>query len=222
MKYLWLTMKHKWFVLIAGLKIGTPLWRLIIHDWTKFLPSELPHYNRQFFGKADDPKGFAECWLKHQNRNQHHWEYWIPRTGHNRCDPPCPDNDPLEMPLWAIMEMVADWMGASRAYSGKWPSEEWPWWKENKNKVLASLHKNTVQLLLELLSEQGLLGEYNGAVCYYDSVYAEAVKGLSPRARELFDRWWHGECIETVEPNNTRDRYDANSAALFACGKGCG
>lgn len=29
--------RHKWFVFIAGLQTGAPLWRLIIHDWTKFL-----------------------------------------------------------------------------------------------------------------------------------------------------------------------------------------
>jgi hypothetical protein len=74
-KYFWLTLKHKWFVFISGLKLGVPIWRLIKHDWTKFLPSELPHYQRQFFGAADDPRGYIKCWLHHQNSNDHHWEY---------------------------------------------------------------------------------------------------------------------------------------------------
>ena len=136
MKYLWLTIKHKWFVFLAGLRTGAPIWRLIIHDWTKLTPSELPHYQRQFFGKADDPGGFIRCWIHHQNANPHHWEYWVPRTGHNRCSPPYRDNMPVEMPDWAVREMVADWLGASRAYDGRWPTKDnWPWFKTNFRKI---------------------------------------------------------------------------------------
>jgi hypothetical protein len=144
MKYFLLTCRHKWFVFLAGLKVGCPLWRLIVHDLSKFLPSELPHYQRQFFGKADDPAGFILCWTRHQNRNDHHWEYWIPRTGHNRCDPPFPDNVPIRMSEGAIREMVADWMGASRAYEGRWPeSFSWPWYEKNEPKIRERLHKET-------------------------------------------------------------------------------
>lgn len=40
--------RHKWFVLMAGLKTGAPLWRLLIHDWTKLLPCEWFPYVRAF------------------------------------------------------------------------------------------------------------------------------------------------------------------------------
>jgi len=76
--------KHKAFVLRAGLKTGAPIWRLVIHDWSKFTPAEAPHYGRQFFGARDDPEGFARAWLHHQNANPHHWEFWISRSGHER------------------------------------------------------------------------------------------------------------------------------------------
>jgi hypothetical protein len=149
MQYLWLTLKHKWFVFLAGLKTKAPLWRLLIHDWSKFLPSELPHYQRQFFGKADDPAGFIACWTKHQNRHPHHWEYWIPRTGHNRCEPPYKDNEPIDIPWWAVREMIADWLGASRAYEGKWPTAKgWTWYWKNRDRwrvtVDTQLKINTV------------------------------------------------------------------------------
>jgi hypothetical protein len=42
--------RHKWFVLLAGLKTGAPLWRLIIHDWSKFTPAERGPYVRPFYG----------------------------------------------------------------------------------------------------------------------------------------------------------------------------
>lgn len=150
LKYAWLTIKHKYFVLLAGLKIGCPLWRLITHDLSKFTFSELPHYQRQFFGKADDPQGFVKCWLHHQNKNDHHWEYWVPRTG----NPPYKNNEPLPMPDGAILEMIADWIGAGRAYNGKYPDfNNWIWWENNKDKVI--LHGNTREIIEDIITGLG-------------------------------------------------------------------
>lgn len=159
LKYAWLTWKHKWFVYVAGRKLGCPRWRLIKHDLSKFSPSELPHYGRQFFGKADDPEGFIRCWIHHQNSNEHHWEYWIPRTGHNRCDPPYPDGQPIRIPRDAMLEMVADWMGASRAYEGSWPTEEWKWWNNSWTKVLPNLHPDTAAEVVKLVDAIRARGE---------------------------------------------------------------
>jgi hypothetical protein len=151
-KYFKLTIKHKWFVFLAGLKVGCPIWRLIKHDWTKFLPSELSYYGNQFFGKADNPQGFIKCWLHHQNMNDHHWEYYIPRTGHNRCNPPYPDNEPIDMTDDAIKEMVADWLGASRAYEGKWPTKgDWKWFDNNFDRIrVTSTTKIIIQNILDV------------------------------------------------------------------------
>ncbi len=146
-RYFKLTIKHKWFVFLAGLKVGCPIWRLIKHDWTKFLPSELPYYGRRFY--PDERYAnidslvileWAHCWLRHQNRNDHHWEYWITRSG---VESDCcsfgsefDDNQPLDMTDDAIKEMVADWIGASRAYEGKWPKKgEWDWFNNNFDKI---------------------------------------------------------------------------------------
>ncbi len=29
--------RHKWFVFLAGIKLGVPIMSLIIHDWDKFV-----------------------------------------------------------------------------------------------------------------------------------------------------------------------------------------
>jgi hypothetical protein len=42
--------RHKYFVFLAGLQTGAPLWRLVIHDWSKFLPSEWLPYSKKFYG----------------------------------------------------------------------------------------------------------------------------------------------------------------------------
>ena len=146
-KYVRLVVKHKWFVLVAGLKLQVPIWRLIKHDLSKFYPSEIIPYGRQFFGKEKNQAEWEECWLKHQNRNEHHWEYWIPRSG---CSPYKGGDNPLPMSEDSIREMIADWMGASRSYEGKWPNvNEWKW--VNKNLPKMRLHSKTRKKLEEIL-----------------------------------------------------------------------
>jgi hypothetical protein len=151
LKYLWLTTKHKYFVFLAGLKLKVPIWQLVIHDWVKYLPCEAPHYGRQFFGDKSDPLGFTLAWLHHQ-RQKHHWEAWIPVTGHNRGGHK--DLEPLPMPEKYIREMVADWLGASRAYEGKYPENlaDWKWfWDNFETKIKPRLHKDTADLTKRII-----------------------------------------------------------------------
>lgn len=128
MKYFWATIRHKWFVFLASRKVGLSLWKALIHDLSKFGPSELSHYNRQFFGDKGDPRGFATAWLHHYHRNDHHPEHWIVESIHSHSSPDrdgCIVNNCLPMPDVCVKEMVADWMGASRAYTGSWRMDEW-------------------------------------------------------------------------------------------------
>lgn len=140
-KYLSYVIRHKWFVLLAGIKVGAPLWRLIIHDWSKFLPSEWFPYVEKFYGDlpAQDPRfnyeqsvkdsynrrvqeNFDRAWLLHQNRHPHHWQFWVLMED----SPEGPDRyRALPMPEHFAREMVADWMGAGRAITGKWEVNKW-------------------------------------------------------------------------------------------------
>jgi hypothetical protein len=151
MRYVLLTIKHKWFVFLAGLQIGVPLYLLILHDWSKFTAKELPHYQRQFYGKADKPLEFSYAWLHHQKCNKHHWEYWIPITGHTRGG--YSDMQPLPMPEKYIKEMVADFLGASRAYEGKWPGKTWDWWDKNRKKIETHCHAETWKRIEQILEQ---------------------------------------------------------------------
>jgi hypothetical protein len=82
-QYLWYILRHKWFVFLAGIKIGAPIWRLIVHDLSKFRPSEWFAYVNFFYGKKieslakDRQEAFDRAWLHHQRRNPHHWQYWV-------------------------------------------------------------------------------------------------------------------------------------------------
>jgi len=154
MNYFLLALKHKVFVFIEGLKLNVPLIQLILHDLSKFMPSEYRHYQRQFFGKADDPKGFIECWIHHQNHNKHHWEYWIPRSGHNRCTPPYPDNKPVEMPIKYAAEMIADWLAAGWAYNKKRVNaNKWEWFDSNWDNIHKNLHPGTAIYVLHTINK---------------------------------------------------------------------
>lgn len=129
--YLKYVLRHKCFVFVAGLKTKAPIWRLIIHDWTKFLPSEWTPYAKTFYAKDgsnqyDEHKDFDRAWNHHQKRNKHHWQYWVINRddGDVKCIP---------MPEKYIREMVADWMGAGRAITGRWEVQEW--YDNNRNKI---------------------------------------------------------------------------------------
>ena len=107
--------RHKWFVLRAGLKTKAPLWRLLIHDWSKMTPAEWGPYVRSFYGpqpRTDAAKcAFNAAWLHHQHHNPHHWQHWLLREDRG-------DLKMLAMPERFVREMVADWMGAGRAIGG--------------------------------------------------------------------------------------------------------
>lgn len=80
--YLKYVIRHKWFVLLAGIQLRVPIWILIFHDWDKFLPDEWIPYVHCFY-KPDGTKqyvesmDFARAWMLHQHRNKHHWQYWL-------------------------------------------------------------------------------------------------------------------------------------------------
>ena len=136
--------RHKWFVFVAGLKTRAPLWRLLIHDWSKLGPAEWTPYVRSFYGKQGRTPGvraaFDAAWLHHQHCNPHHWQHWLLRE----------DDGPttaLEMPEGLVREMVADWMGAGRAITGQW--EVWKWYRSNREKIV--LHPDSRALVEEMI-----------------------------------------------------------------------
>lgn len=157
--------RHKWFVFLAGLRTKAPLWRLLIHDWSKLTPAEWFPYVQNFYGRDDDyyrdawrvgvvlrtprghrlgdPSAFDRAWLHHQHRNPHHWQHWLLRE----------DDGPtkaLEMPESLVREMVADWMGAGRAITGEW--EVAKWYAANAQKIV--LADDTRALVERLISQQ--------------------------------------------------------------------
>jgi len=147
---------HKLYVLEAGLIVGgIPEEALFNHDASKFTEAEYPHYARQFHGDKGDPDGFARAWLHHIHYNPHHWQHWIFPDGYSPTGSKI-ISGLMPMPVVYVREMVADWMGASRAYTGSWDMSDWLNTHLIGDKIKA--HPETIDLIYDVLFS---IGYYN-------------------------------------------------------------
>ena len=163
-RYLKYVLSHKYYVFLAGRKIGVSLWQLAVHDLSKFGRHEFMQYARKYsypavggvwpsrgliasyVGHTQESvdEAFNYAWLNHANKNPHHWQYWIVCENGG-------DSKVLDMPKKYAREMVADWMGAGRAITGSWDMTDWL--HQNLYKVVVS--KNTLLFIESILSDLG-------------------------------------------------------------------
>lgn len=135
-KYLQYVLRHKWYVLVEGLKLRVPIWHLIAHDWSKFLLEEWMPYARAFYksnglGHYQPDMAFLIAWNAHEKRHKHHWQYWVLIQDSG-------EQVPLPMPDRHRREMLADWRGAGKA-QGK--PDTAGWYQVKKDKML--IHPET-------------------------------------------------------------------------------
>ena len=137
-------------MLVECCKMGI-VWQGLIHDLSKFLPSEFFPYAEFFFGRPRGKTGYYKptntgdanfdfAWLLHQKRNKHHWQWWI-----------LPEDRGgvviLDMPIKYRKEMFCDWKGAGRAQGHGDDIREW--YKVNGSKM--QLHENTRRWIEDML-----------------------------------------------------------------------
>ena len=128
-----------------------------MHDMSKFSPTEFFESVRYYQGtsspidacKAD--KGYSNAWFHHRGRNRHHWEYWVDDFQQGMI--------PKKIPFRFVLEMICDFLGAGRAYSGKafTIKSEYDWW-QNKRTVVV-MHADTlacVDRIFELMLSRGI------------------------------------------------------------------
>ena len=152
--HLSLVTKHKTRVFINCVKCGI-IWRGIVHDLSKFSPTELfesvKYYqgDRSPIGACRRDIGYSEAWLHHKGRNKHHIEYWTDEE----CQIP-----PL-MPYKYAVECVCDKLAATRVYAGKNYSRDLPlahWKKHGKN---VSGNPKTMQFVESVFEDVEKYGE---------------------------------------------------------------
>ena len=149
--------KHKWYVLKECAACGI-LWQGITHDISKFSRAEFMPSARHFQGHRSpieaekELEGYSSAWLHHKGRNPHHWEYWIDFGA---------DGEIIanRIPYKYVLEMVCDWIGAGKAYSGEKWTQKTPY--EYYRKVRKGRHfhaqtEKTLELMLEWIADSGL------------------------------------------------------------------
>jgi hypothetical protein len=147
-RYACFVLKHKWYVLVFGRKVGgIPLRQLLIHDMSKFSRAEFPAYRRRSFeGLSSKSPEFQKAWRHHWLCNPHHWEYWANHA----------DGWLRPMPEVYVREMVADWQAANKTYGSTYgkavPIDEW----FAKEYPRMDLHWQTVATLRPLIAPIGL------------------------------------------------------------------
>lgn len=133
-------LKHKWLIIKTAPRYGIPLWQALIHDLSRFLPSEfIPSanyffgtYRRFFVWKRGESPAYDAARDLHERRNPHHAAYWQGRP----------------MPRRYILEMLCDWDAAGQAKGN--PIE--PWYAKNRNAL--GLHPDTLAYIDEVLSHE--------------------------------------------------------------------
>jgi hypothetical protein len=169
LRYLRYVVLHRWFVTVECFRRGL-YWRGLVHDLSKFLASEWFAYAEHFHGRyacqwrdatgyykptTTGDEAFDLAWCFHQNRNDHHWQWWVTIEDGSGAAIPLP------MSRAARLEMVCDWVGASRAqgHGGLFgPAGVGAWYAKHRGKIF--LHPETrewVEGYLAAAREQGSL-----------------------------------------------------------------
>lgn len=177
---------HKRWVFYYASRLGYT-WRGLVHDLSKFSPTEFFESVRYWTGKrspintAKETVGISYAWLHHRGRNKHHYEYWIDVVG---------GKEKLhKIPFKYVVEMVCDWLGACRAYEGNAEDifvREYKWWE--KNSRVAKIHNETKQLIHKILWNLVQYQEYTGG----EKEALEKVGELLP----YWERFYNGEIVE--------------------------
>jgi len=113
--------------------------------------AELMPYVCNFYLDKKNQESFNRAWNHHLKWNKHHWQYWvlILDDGGSIC---------LPIPEKYIREMVADWLGASRAIAEgegiEWtPNRLTDWY--NQRRATMKLEHTTRIRVETLLQENG-------------------------------------------------------------------
>jgi len=141
-EYLAYLIKHKYWVFQMLFQKKLYI-QAIMHDISKFYPSEFDLYARYYATKKR--MNITKAWHLHLHRNKHHWQYWlfIDNEGNMKA---------FEMPEKYVIEMIADWYAVAIMEGGynKLEQRVAEWYFSRQNKIL--LHQNTKKFVEDIIS----------------------------------------------------------------------
>jgi hypothetical protein len=130
--------RHKYYVAKCLLEYNL-YWQALVHDLSKFSPTEFISSAKYFCGtkppieKEKEERGYSVAWLHHKGCNKHHWQYWVDWDKDGKIIT-------TEIPEKYLIEMAADLVGASKAYlKGRYDrNEPLKYFNSNKGKWIIS------------------------------------------------------------------------------------
>ena len=135
---------------VTDTDFSNALWNATDHDKSKFEKFEYDAYDDYFYGGNRSFKVvqmFNYAWLHHQNKNPHHWQYWV--LIQDNPEDETSTAIPLVMPVVYVLEMIADWWSFSWNKEDKY--ELFSWYADNEKNIL--LNKNTRNLVEDILNK---------------------------------------------------------------------
>ena len=163
---------HKALIFLFGLYVNwllrktsfaVSVWRLIIHDYSKFSFLEFFVYARHYFGQSGGAPDFPIAFKHHTEYNDHHAEhYWrdfkYPSTAEERRTFAVTAR---VAPPQAVVETIVAWMAAAVSYEGALPRVgQWKWPKAMSDNT--GFHAQSELLLHALLAYLGYWEEMGG------------------------------------------------------------
>ena len=150
--------KHRRLVRQGCFKVGL-YWRGLVHDLSKYMPSEFLVGAKYYQGYRSpnnaerEDIGYSSAWLHHKGRNKHHFEYWMDYSAVE-----LQGFVPAKMPTKYIVEMFMDRVAASKNYNGKRYQDSFPYEYYKRGEqfiIMEDKSKELLAKLLKMLAEQG-------------------------------------------------------------------
>lgn len=176
-KHLWVVIKHKSNVLYYASKLGI-FWTGLVHDLTKFTPTEFNRSVKYFHGKKSPTiverashDNFSYICVAHTGRNKHHWQYWVDYTN--------TDFIINRIPYKRSLEYVADVLSASRVYNpiNYTPMVAYNYFADHSKFYL--MHPATKEFILWCIKEANDYG-FKSVKKKYTKVKYEEIKNKYP------------------------------------------
>lgn len=144
--YLKYVLRHKYLVWKIGQRFDIPLTILLLHDISKFRPSEFIPYAKTFYTEDgistyNPCRSFDEAWLHHQKRNKHHWQYWVSMGDSGVIEP-------IEIPMDHIYEMAVDMLTMSVSVKGSLSAYDY-YQKIKDNIIMHNISKLSLEAILD-------------------------------------------------------------------------
>jgi hypothetical protein len=142
---------HKIMVMRHCFKVG--LYKQgLLHDLSKYSPTEFIPGVKYYQGTRSpnnaqrEIEGCSSAWLHHKGRNKHHYEYWIDYTGSGDAI-----LAGMKMPVNYVIEMFCDRVAASKIYNKEAykDGDSFDYFMKGKGHYV--MHKDTEELLMQLL-----------------------------------------------------------------------